>query len=218
LFQLPLFPLNTVLFPNTPLPLHIFEERYKVMIEECMAGRRTFGVVLIKQGTPELGPLAEPHRVGCSAQITHLEPLQDGRMNIVVVGQERFRIRTLDSSRPYLVGSVESFPWTDTDSVLMALRTRPLIRLYERYLRTLAKADLVDIAALQTPAEPIDLAHAAAHVLQVPQDAKQELLETESASDLLGALINHYRLEAPLLEAILSQEPSEEEPASFSRN
>src|SRR5512147_2655499 len=93
MYELPLFPLNTVLFPGMPISLHIFEPRYKLMIEQCIQIAQPFGVVLIREGVEALGPSAEPHQIGCSAQITQVERLEDGRMNIVAVGVERFQIR-----------------------------------------------------------------------------------------------------------------------------
>ena len=72
LVQLPLFPLNLVLFPGMDLPLHIFEERYKSMIGDCLNQNLPFGVVLIKEGL-EVGTPAEPERIGTSARILHAE-------------------------------------------------------------------------------------------------------------------------------------------------
>src|SRR5438046_1437349 len=91
---LPLFPLNTVLFPGMPLRLHIFEERYRLMIGECVERKQPFGVVLIKAGR-EVGEPAEPRGVGTTALIAAMSRMDDGRMNLVAVGQERFRIDEL---------------------------------------------------------------------------------------------------------------------------
>jgi Lon protease-like protein len=104
MFSLSLFPLNTVLFPGMPISLHIFEDRYKQMINLCIDTRQTFGVVLIREGDEALGLLAEPYPVGCTAQITQVERLADGRMNIIAVGLERFQILSLNAEKPYLMG------------------------------------------------------------------------------------------------------------------
>ena len=116
MFELPLFPLNTVLFPGMPINLHIFEPRYKLMIEQCIQNDEPFGVVLIHKGTEASGPLAEPHPIGCTAQITQVERLDDGRMNILAVGGERFQIRSLNLFEPYLVGTVGWIRWTSRAS------------------------------------------------------------------------------------------------------
>ncbi len=134
MYELPLFPLNTVLFPGMPISLHIFEPRYKLMVEECLQSSQPFGVVLIRDGVEALGPLAEPHMVGCTAQITQIERLEDGRLNIIAIGVDRFHIRSLSHDKPYLVGVVETFPLDhgDPESVETAgERLRPWV---ERYL------------------------------------------------------------------------------------
>jgi len=94
--ELPLFPLNSVLFPGLALHLHIFEERYKRMIEYCIAQDQSFGVVLIKRGMEALGPIAEPYSIGCSARIHNIQKLDQGKMNIIIIGEERFKILYID--------------------------------------------------------------------------------------------------------------------------
>ena len=89
--ELPLFPLNVVLFPGMRMPLHIFEERYKTMIGQCVEREQPFGVVLIKEGK-EVGDPAEPFRTGTSARITRVARLEEGRMNIVTHGERRFEL------------------------------------------------------------------------------------------------------------------------------
>src|SRR6187549_1286710 len=91
---IPIFPLpNVVLFPNVFLPLHIFEMRYRAMVTDALAGDRIIGMVLLRpgfeaeyEGTPAVYP------VGCAGVITHAEPLDDGRFNIVLRGMEKFRV------------------------------------------------------------------------------------------------------------------------------
>ena len=101
--RLPLFPLNTVLFPHMPAGLHIFEERYREMIRDCQEQRTSFGVVGIREGV-EVGRAAFPFSVGTLAQIHELEALDDGRFNLVVAGASRFRVESLSLDRAYLVG------------------------------------------------------------------------------------------------------------------
>jgi Lon protease-like protein len=105
---LPLFPLEIVLLPEEPLPLHIFEERYKQMIGECLeakdsgTGQQEFGVVLGKD--------KEICRVGCTARIINVtRKYPDGRLDIFTVGSRRFEILFTNSDRPYLRGGVEYF-------------------------------------------------------------------------------------------------------------
>ena len=102
---LPLFPLNVVLFPDAAIPLHIFEERYKLMVQMCLDGDSQFGVVLIKSGS-EVGDPAEPHGVGTVARIIDVERLDEGRMRLAIVGRERFRIEEITQRVPYIEGRV----------------------------------------------------------------------------------------------------------------
>src|SRR4051812_34656369 len=94
------------------LPLYIFEERYKVMISECVAESRPFGVVLIRTGN-EVGETGTLHEIGTTAHVTQVENLDDGRMNIAALGYSRFRIQKTHNTRPFLTGIVEDFPLED---------------------------------------------------------------------------------------------------------
>ena len=209
MFEIPLFPLNTVLFPGTPLQLHIFEERYKRMISTCLEDRKPFGVVLIRQGNEALGPLAEPYRIGCTAQIIQAEQLDGGRMNITTLGRERFRILKLDHvTRPYLVGQVEAYPLSGVEAPdLNAPRNELRLRL-GRYLARLSAADLLEISEPDLPGNPILLAYLAAAVLHISPIQKQQILSISGARDLLVRLVSVYGLELALLEKFL-HEPAE---------
>src|SRR6266516_7013577 len=105
--ELPLFPLNVVLFPGMVLPLHIFEPRYRQMISDCQEQERPFGIVLVK---PDSQPLQEePYPVGTMAEIRDLNRLEDGRFLLMAVGLQRFRILSQHRQKPYLSGIVETF-------------------------------------------------------------------------------------------------------------
>ena len=204
MLELPLFPLNTVLFPGMPLSLHIFEERYRQMIRLCLDTQQPFGVVLIRQGVEALGPLAEPHNIGCTAQITRMEPLDDGCMNILTAGRERFRIFSLSYELPYLVGRVEMAPFENQDpqALATARRLRPWV---DRYLKTLARVGSVEFDPPDLPGDPLALAYLAAYVLQVPPAEKQTFLDVDKAGQLLADLLAVYRREVTLLSATRSQ-------------
>jgi Lon protease-like protein len=106
--ELPLFPLHSVLCPGIALPLHIFETRYREMVGHCLETGSPFGVVLIRDGR-EVGPAAgHIADVGTTAVIRRAGRYPDGRLDIVTVGEQRFRIRSVDSTAAsYLVGLVE---------------------------------------------------------------------------------------------------------------
>lgn len=204
-FELPLFPLNTVLFPGMPITLNIFEERYKLMIRRCLATRQPFGVVLIRQGSEALGPLAEPHYVGCTARIMEMEPLDDGRMNIVALGEQRFRVLELSYDEPYLVGQVELFPLDEANPLSLAQTGRRLRPWVERYMQILTDSSPLRLKPQHLPDDPLVLAYLAAVLLQVPPDQKQELLASERAVDLLTDMHALYRREVALLQGMYAR-------------
>ncbi len=209
MYELPLFPLNTVLFPGTPISLHIFEPRYKLMIEQCLQTGEPFGVVLIREGVEALGSLEDPYPIGTTAQIAHVERLDDGRMNIVAIGVERFEIQDLNRDhRPYLVGTVETRPLDRRDETHTlshaGKRLRPWVERYINVLSTVAENSEFDPA--QLPDDPTALAYLAAALLQIPADQKQNLLAMNQASDLLSDIRTIYRREVALLNAIIERE------------
>lgn len=221
MIELPLFPLNTVLFPGMPLTLHIFEERYKRMMRTCLRTREPFGVVLIRHGEQAFGPLADPHTIGTTARILETEPLKDGKMNIVALGQKRFRILDLDFSRPYLVGKVELYPLVNGDGHALEKTGRRLKPWVERYMHILTEVNNVELNPDHLPNDPMVLAYLAAVLLQIPPEQKQELLAAERALDLLTAMYGIYRREVPLLRVMLAEAQREhmrETAGSFSVN
>jgi Lon protease-like protein len=216
MYELPLFPLNTVLFPGMPLTLHIFEERYKLMIGQCIESKQPFGVVLISDGVEALGPLAQPHEVGCTAYITQVERLAEGRMNIGAIGRERFRIDALQSESPYLVGQVEPYPLDDQDPDAQEQLARRLRPWTIRYLKALSQIEGLELDPAHVPHEPITLAYLAATLLQLPAAEKQQLLVAERAVTLLDDLRTLYRREVPLVEIMFERQI--EDQGTFSLN
>lgn len=203
MYTISLFPLNTVLFPGTPIYLHIFEPRYRLMIRRCLDEQQPFGVALIQQGEEAGGALAEPVQVGCTARISEAAPLPDGRMNLTALGDERFRILELDHSQPYLVGRVENLPLEGPCSLEIsrgARRLEPQVRHYLQQATFGAPGETLDLAALELPEDPLQLIHIAASLLQIPLVEKQILLELPNAAGLLGEVERLYRRETALLQ------------------
>lgn len=204
--ELPLFPLQTVLFPNAPLRLHIFEKRYKEMIRDCERTVQPFGVVLIRHGAEANGPLAEPYSFGTTARIIQTQRLSDGRMNITVVGQDRFRIVSLEPDlQPYLVGYVEPLSMVRTDPGVLATKANVLRNRLNRYLHTLAESGVSQLDGSQFPEDPVELAYICATILQVSNLQKQALLTIDCAEDLVDAVSQAFRQELALLKAILAK-------------
>src|SRR4051812_14718174 len=107
--EIPLFPLpNLILFPHIVVPLHIFEERYKPMINSCIDRDEAFGLILLRSGAEGESEDAI-HRVGVTAKIIEVERLEDGRMNILTEGERRFRIYRFTQRNPYWKASVDFF-------------------------------------------------------------------------------------------------------------
>jgi Lon protease-like protein len=211
MYNLPLFPLNTVLFPGMPLPLHIFEERYKQMIQLCMDEDELFGVVLIQHGREALGPLAQPHTVGCTARIVDVQTLAEGRMNITTIGEQRFRILSLDYNSPYLIGEVELYPMESELPDQLTPAARRLAPKVKQYMRLLNEIEEIDLYPDHLPEDPMELAHLGAILLQMPPEKKQDLLGADSALDMLNLSNQIYDREIAFLRAIIKHGKDEEQ-------
>lgn len=107
--RLGMFPLSTVLFPHAELPLHVFEPRYRSLTEDCLAGDRRFGVVLISRGS-EVGGGDERYRIGTVARIEAVSRLDDGRLAVLARGTRRIAVARWLADAPYPVAEVEEFP------------------------------------------------------------------------------------------------------------
>ena len=184
------------------LPLHIFEERYKKMISRCLAGERPFGVVLIEEGQ-EVGGEAVPHEVGTTAVIAGMTRLDDGRMNIVAIGSERFRLREVRHGLPYLVGSAEPWPLSGADTAPARESVAPLRAQLAHYLELLSQAQGHEIEIDSVPEEPRALALLIAIALQLPMPQKQQLLLQPTVTELLRAEQTCLRREELLLDYMI---------------
>lgn len=203
--RLPLFPLSMVLFPGLVLPLHVFEERYRVMVRELLAlpePERTFGVVAIRQGR-EVGSdgVSALHEVGCTALLRSSEEHDDGRFDIVTTGSTRFHLRGLQHDRPYLVGDVElvedSVGFTEEARLLdAAVRAA-----YLDYLAALREAGAeVDEPGL--PDDALVLSYLVAATVQVDLDDRQQLLAEPDGASRLRRELSLLRRESRLVRAL----------------
>jgi len=182
--DLPLFPLNTVLFPGGTLPLHIFEERYKLMLGECIEQEAPFGVVLIKSGM-EVGGPAEPHSIGTTARISRVQRLDDGRMNLIAVGVERFRIGSVTQSRPYMRAEVELLQDSDLELPATPALAEEVGTLYVDYYRLALTLTGQWQQRVALPQRAAALADFVATRIESDPELKQRLLEALSVSDRL---------------------------------
>jgi Lon protease-like protein len=199
---LPLFPLSTVLFPGMVLPLHIFEERYKLMISRCLEEERPFGVLLIREGR-EVGGGALPYEVGTTALIAGVSHLEEGRMNIVTIGNERFRLHSVRHDQPYLVGDAEPWPLAGAELDQAREQVSLVEALFHQYLTLLAQAQGEKIDVEEVPAEPRALALLVAIALQLPTDQKQHLLHQPTVAQMLRVERALLRREQLILDHII---------------
>ena len=183
--DLPLFPLHVVLFPDMPLPLHIFEPRYREMILRCREDKSPFGIVLIED-RQETSTQVQPHLVGTTARITQYEELPDGRMNILVFGETRFHIEQTRQDQPYLSAQVQPF-WEEEIKVEQVQSAVECVGdLFKTYLSALFEMSGRALSTLQLPSDPELLSYAVASVVQVPLLEKQTLLAMTSTEDRLA--------------------------------
>jgi Lon protease-like protein len=222
-FELPLFPLRVVLFPGMTLPLHIFEPRYRKLVRHCLHHQAPLGLVLIAAGE-EVGAPAVPHRVGTLADITHHQPLPDGRSAIEVTGRERFSILGARAGPDgYLLGSVERFPLApgaEPHTRRAVARVAQQLARYRALLGQAAPAPLAGQASADESSPALDAAEVAfqaASTLQVPTGDQQALLECAGTLELLQRANRLLSRELGLLPRLLDS-PSPADPATLSPN
>lgn len=188
------------------LPLHIFEERYKLMIGECIRESRPFGVVLIKSG-PEVGGDADIHPVGTTAHITQIEHLNDGRLNISTLGYNRFRVHSTHRQKPYLTGMVEEFPLQDTANPRAKLAGKRVAAMLQTYLDLFAKLGNVDLEMEGLPDDTVTLAFLTAIILRTPMKEKQQLLDVPDLLTLLQIERKMLHRELHILKFLIENGP-----------
>jgi len=173
-----------VLFPGIPLPLHIFEPRYKRMLADCLEADRRFGITPVPTAeTPQAGA------VGCVAEVRVNQELPDGRSNIVVVGRSRFVVsRLLDESLPYLVADVQTFE-DDSDSEPPAERTEALRQLFTQYFTSLRELNDTMPEEPGLPDDAVSLSFQVAGGIECDLGVKQRLLAERSTTRRVDALL-----------------------------
>lgn len=206
--EIPLFPLpNLVLFPNIVVPLHIFEERYKSMINSCIERDESFGVVLLRSGAEEETE-ESIHRVGVTARIVQVERLEDGRMNILTEGEARFRVYRFTQQKPYWKGSVDFFEDNESHPGIDALYDE-VAELYRKVCEIGQKLSTTEQSEVVLPESAADLSYMVSYVLDIDSEEKQKLLEMTSTAERLRVLVSHLtdaiqKLEQQLAYKVLS--------------
>jgi Lon protease-like protein len=206
--SLPLFPLALVLFPGMELPLHIFEERYKRMINLCLREDQPFGVVLAGAATGVPGQhLTYP--VGTTAHIRGATRFPDGCMNIVARGKQRFRIHAVDWDLEYAMGEVEFLPEVLGDvGALRGLAERR----WNAFHKHIAELTNEPYDPTVLPADPGEAAYRLAHTLPLSSTEKQQLLEATDTASRLREVVRLIEREHGILNYLIVPHPEAYEP------
>jgi len=220
--RLPLFPLNTVLYPGLVLPLHVFEERYRRLVADLMTQPedqpRRFGVLAIKDGrevapvrendgpagpldglgTVTGDPLEALYHVGCVADVASVQERPDGQYELLVTGTTRFWLRSVDVDGPYLVGEIEQMEEEPGEGAgALAAGVERAFRAYQKRLAGAREASLAGEQDLPTDPQVLSYLVAAASVL--PSPVKQELLACADTAQRLTTELELLRRETALL-------------------
>jgi len=187
--ELPLFPLPVVLFPGVPLPLHIFEPRYRQMLSDIQLAKNLFGLAYFDPSSAESEVPPAGH-IGCVAEVTEVQTFPDGRSNILTLGVIRYRMESyVERGDPYLVARVSYFEDDEEDEQILAAPSREVAETFTRIaqaVRTIndERATLPDIS----DTEPQRLSFLVAAAMEIDAEVKQELLELRSTSERLERL------------------------------
>ncbi len=201
--ELPLFPLNTVLFPGTVMPLHVFEPRYRQMIADCQREHKPFGIVLVKPESEHLHEIT--YSVGTIAEIRNLDRLEDGRYTLMAVGSQRFRILRQHCEKPYLSGIVETIEDVAEPRVELQAAMRQGSSLFHEYLDVLLESADEDDVHTTLPDDPEELSHFIAYFLEIQNEQRQHFLELTSTLQRLQGEIAILRREVPFLRQMLNR-------------
>jgi hypothetical protein len=220
--NLPLFPLQTVVFPQSRLPLSIFEPRYVEMIERCLNEDLAFGVVLIKEGS-EVGEPAVPYQIGTIVRIVDVARLDDGRMNLIAAGITRFKISEFFADLPYMTANVQVWRDEDVDIAKAEVVRRQASKSFERYVRAVqniaaTEEQELEDKPLEFPKDPTLLSYLIAANLQVSNLDKQSLLEAPTTIARLRREMLFMERERELLRLVSEKTDRVIDQGTFSLN
>jgi Lon protease-like protein len=215
--------LNTVMFPGVTVPLHVFEDRYRALVHHLLTisdkSMRLFGIVAIREGY-EVGlhGVHSVHRVGCVVQMTSVDPYQDGRFDIEVVGRHRMRLDGLDTSGEFLVGDVETVTERTVKGTAAAHEAARTFDLFQEYRRRLSAMRGGDVLDGDLPRDPEFLSYSLAATCLLTLSERQELLEADTALERLVMLRHALHEEMRAMRAIPSLPATEVARTNWSPN
>jgi uncharacterized protein len=206
--MLPLFPLGAVLYPGMLLPLHIFEERYRQLVRDLLEQPepRRFGVIAIRKGRETgIDGVHSLYEIGCTATLRRVGELDDGRFDLVTVGTQRFRLLSLDRTRPYLQGEVELLAEDAVDQAAAARLVRAVQVAFRAYLDALTEQGGATVRIEDLPSEPglLSFVIAATMVIDLPE--RQRLLDEADTASRLNAERALLARETAMLRATTSR-------------
>ncbi len=204
--ELPIFPLPVVLFPGMPMPLHIFEERYRKLLADIRAGNNLFGLSYFDAGLSD-NDMPPAGHVGCVAEVTETQGLPDGRSNILAVGVVRYEADGyVERGDPYLVVKPNYFEDDQENESALSMSSREVANMFMRVANSIRvmndeRGNLPDIS----DTDPQKLSFLVAAAMEIEIETKQLLLELRSTSerlhrlhDLLAGVVNSYEERAHL--------------------
>lgn len=207
--RIPLFPLNTVMFPGVRAPMHIFEERYRALMRDLLATPeprdRVFGIVAIREGY-EVGEhgVQSSHRVGCLVQVTEHERHEDGRFDIEVLGRQRLRVLEVTPTEEYLTAEADLLDDAARDPAAEAGEAARTLAAFEEYRSELSELRGGPVLSGPLPDDPLYLSYALAATCLLTLGQRQELLEAADATTRLRMLRASLRTELAAMRALPS--------------
>jgi ATP-dependent Lon protease len=204
--ELPIFPLPVVLFPGMPMPLHIFEPRYRKMLADIRAGDNLFGLSYFDTESSDKDMPPAGH-IGCVAEVTETQALPDGRSNVLAVGVVRYQVESyVERGDSYLVVQANYFEDDEEDNAALTAKAREVAVMFMRVANAIRvindeRGNLPDIS----DTEPQKLSFLVAAAMEIEVETKQELLEMRSTSarlsrlrDVLAKVVKGYEERARL--------------------
>lgn len=196
-----LFPVNTVLFPGATLDLHVFEPRYRRLVEECREDGQAFGVCMIREGDEAGDPDVMPCEIGTTAEIVEMRPIEGGRYYLRTVGRRRFQIDRIVSRDEYIKAEVSYLDESPGDDEYAQEVVAKMHTLFGQYVSLVAAFSGVE-TELELPDDPIEASYVVAQFLQVADSMKQHLLEAPSPELRLNIELELLRRLIPRLRAL----------------
>jgi Lon protease-like protein len=203
--RIPLFPLHTLLLPNTDLGVHVFEPKYRDLVAACLSDGEEFGIALIRTGSPngngtkrktDAGAHPTPHDVGTSARVAGYARLSDGRYLLEVEGTRRFRIRGVEANGSYPSASVDWLPEPIGNFARAREASDEVESLVFLYRALGGDGDL----PVRLSVDPVARSYQVASLLQIDEPVKQALLESPTAADRLEGELEILKREIALLD------------------